>query len=188
MKNFIISFGGMILAEIGDKSNLLVLSLVFRSRLSYVITATFLTSLILNSVAVFIGGTLNYLLPHKIIQIISIALFILLGFWILLKQEKEEKRNAKFLGFWSVFLLYTLSELGDKTQIFVVSFSAYTDDLIPIALGAIFGMWIVSITTAFLAEGLSRIIKSHILRIISGVIFIATGLLLFIFSFLKNIS
>jgi putative Ca2+/H+ antiporter (TMEM165/GDT1 family) len=184
MKYFLIAFFAMVVAEIGDKTNILILSLTMRSKLLYVIIATFITSVVLNTVAVLSGGLIHNFVPETLIGIISGIIFILIGILILLRKENSDDIRKSSIGFFGVLGIYTLAELGDKTQITALTLSTYTGNIVAIAIGASLGMWAITVVTALLGETLSRFLNPVGLKIISGVLFIIAGISVLLLAFI----
>jgi putative Ca2+/H+ antiporter (TMEM165/GDT1 family) len=84
-KIFLTTFGVMFLAEIGDKTQLAVISCVSRYRSPWVVFAAASLALILaTAVGTLAGSFLPAVLGEKAIRFVSGGLFILFGFLILL--------------------------------------------------------------------------------------------------------
>ena len=84
----------------------------------------------------------------------------------------------KFKLFFSTFILVFLAELGDKTQIASFSMAAGNGDYLSVLIGASLAL----ITSTFLAvifgQLIARYVNKNILKIISSILFILTGLYL----------
>ena len=92
-----------------------------------------------------------------------------------------------FYIFFISFLLVFFSELGDKTQLIVLSFASklkVSTVLIGVALGSIFSHGIAIIFGSFLG-GFENTLFTNFLKIISYSIFILLGILSF-FNFEKS--
>ncbi len=162
-------------AEIGDKSQLVCMALAARYRAAPVMLGSILAFLLLNSLAVTFGVAIANWLPEVIVSTAVAILFAVFGVHAL--QIKEDLNNEKvairsdgsiLLG---TFLLITMAEFGDKTQLAVVALSSTS---LPIAVWL--GSTVALIATSALGVWAGRTILQRIpitlLHKISGVIFI----------------
>ncbi|MBL1322128.1 MAG: TMEM165/GDT1 family protein [Methylophaga sp.] len=166
-------------AEIGDKSQLVCMALAARYRAAPVMLGSILAFLLLNSLAVTFGVAIANWLPEVFVSAAVAILFAVFGVHAL--QIKEDLNNEKvvirsdgsiLLG---TFLLITVAEFGDKTQLAVVALSSTS---LPIAVWL--GSTVALITTSALGVWAGRTILQRIpitfLHRISGVIFISLAI------------
>ncbi|MCW4011008.1 MAG: TMEM165/GDT1 family protein [Candidatus Bathyarchaeota archaeon] len=113
-------------AELGDKSQLAIISLSSKYRATHVFVGSLLGFLVVDGVSTVVGGPLLGLLPMMWVQVISGLVFIIFGIIPLLKKDKEETEQKKPGGFplFVCFSLIALMELGDKTQIITITLAA----------------------------------------------------------------
>ncbi len=78
----------------------------------------------------------------------------------------------------STFLAIFLAELGDKTQLAVLTLSAESKKPISVFLGAILAFAVVTLLGAILGNAITRLIPTHIIEKIAGVAFIIIGILI----------
>ena len=145
-----ITFGVIFLAELPDKTALASLMLGTRYRGSYVfagVAAAFAVHVVLAVAA----GSLLTLLPHRLLQAIVGALFLLgAGMLLFHKDEDEEHepgREPSAPSFRKVagtsFLVVLVAEFGDLTQIMTANLAARYHDPLAVGLGAVLGLWAV---------------------------------------------
>ncbi len=165
-------------AEIGDKSQLVCMALAARYRAVPVMAGASLAFLLLNSLAVVFGVAIASVLPEIVISAFVALLFAVFGVLALrVEDEDEEQITARTSGslLLGTFLLITLAEFGDKTQLAVVALSSSS---LPIAVWL--GSTVALITTSALGVWAGRTILQRIpislLHRISGVIFIVLAL------------
>ena len=118
----------MFIAEMGDKTQLMLVAMTSRFKLRDIIIGSALAILLLNGLAVGVGGFISEFVPIYIIKIIAGAAFFYFAYSTLRggDEEEEESGDKKMmkLPFLSVFGTFFLAELGDKTQLTAITFAA----------------------------------------------------------------
>jgi len=108
------------LAEMGDKTQLGLFSLALKYNRRPVFLGALCAFALMTLLAVVFGVVLFKLIPQNIFNIVAALLFIALGlFFILGKNNEEEKQIKGTSPFLTSFLLVSSAELGDKTQLLV---------------------------------------------------------------------
>ena len=166
-------------AEIGDKSQLVCMVLATRYRATPVLLGSILAFLLLNSLAVIFGVTIANWLPEVFVSAVVAILFAAFGIHALRIEEESSDEQVVIRSHGSIlfgtFLLITVAEFGDKTQLAVVALSSTS---IPIAVWL--GSTVALITTSALGVWAGRTILQRIpmtlLHRISGVIFISLSI------------
>ena len=131
MNAFLASIGFVVLAEMGDKTQLLAMALACRFRWQTVMLGVFAATLCNHFLAVVAGTYLTRFIPLDYVRIAAFASFILFGFWTLRGDTLEgEDKRFNFSPFWTVAVAFFLAEMGDKTQLATVALAAeYQFDL-----------------------------------------------------------
>jgi putative Ca2+/H+ antiporter (TMEM165/GDT1 family) len=80
--------------------------------------------------------------------------------------------NTLLLSFMTIFL----AELGDKTQLAIISLSAKTGAPIFVFLGASLAMCILSFLGAYMGSFLIKFIPKELIEKLAGIIFILIGI------------
>ncbi|MFZ1538525.1 MAG: TMEM165/GDT1 family protein [Chromatiaceae bacterium] len=170
------TFGLIFLAEIGDKSQLVCMTLAARHRHLPVLLGAIAAFLILNTLAVVFGAGLAQWLPERILAGAVALLFGAFGIKSLLTQEEvgedgevEEKPGHGI--FATTFLMLLLAEMGDKTQIAIAGLAS-TLPALAVWVGATLALIITSALGVWLGVTLLRRIPIHRLHQISGVFFL----------------
>jgi Ca2+/H+ antiporter, TMEM165/GDT1 family len=117
----------ILVAELGDKTQLAVISLSCNYKVKHVFFGAMLAFLVVDGVSAVIGGPLLALLPLNLVQAVSGMVFIAFGVLPLLpRKEKpvEEHKLSKSLPLIACFSLVALMELGDKTQLITITLAA----------------------------------------------------------------
>lgn len=116
------------LAELGDKTQLLILALACKYRAWQVFAGMCVGILAINLISTLAGSLVGDLLPPALLPIVSGVLFIGFGIWTLRGEKEdgeEEERPAGHLGpILAVAVAFFAAELGDKTQIMTIAIAA----------------------------------------------------------------
>ena len=173
------SFTVIALAEIGDKSQLVCMTLAARYRPWPVLLGAVVAFAFLNSIAVLFGAAAAQWLPEKVVLGVVGVLFLLFGLHALRNANEQEQaveanRGSRGL-FLSTLLLITLAEFGDKTQIAVAGLSS-TSDPYAVWLGATLALACTSALGVWAGRVAMLHISVSLLHRISGGLFIVLGL------------
>ncbi|MCP4597479.1 TMEM165/GDT1 family protein [Neptuniibacter sp.] len=123
---FLKVFSLVFLAEFGDKSQLVCMTLAARYRLMPVLLGGVAAFAFLNMVAVMFGAAVSHYLPDYIVFAVVGFLFLVFGIQAFRVDEDEDDEEPK-VGrhlLLSVFILIFFAELGDKTQLSVAGMAA----------------------------------------------------------------
>ena len=176
---FASSFALIGLAEMGDKSQLVCIALAVRYHATPVLLGAIAAFSLLNLAAVLIGATVANWLPEDIIKAIVGALFLLFGAHALLSSIEEKSdtigdKNSHNI-FFSAFLLITLAEFGDKTQIAVAGLAS-TANVAAVWLGATLALTITSGIGVLAGRTFLQHVSITLLHQLSGALFILFGI------------
>ncbi len=166
------------LAEIGDKTMLTTAAFSLHTNPLLTLTVSALAYLAANSLPVLLASKAAEALASyaSLVQAAAGAGFIAIGL-SLLRSEREELVVGKTSSTFSYFLLLTLSEMGDKTQIATVLSAALTANVPLTLLLGMIGYVLansVGVAAAYLAR--SRL-PAEALRRASAALFVVVGVL-----------
>lgn len=145
-------FGVIFLAELPDKTALASLLLGARYRASYVF-AGIAAAFTLHVVLAVAAGSLLGLLPHRVLQAVVGALFLLGAAMLLFHKEDEDEEEAagrepaspSFLRVAATgFAVVLVAEFGDLTQIMTANLAARYHDPLAVGIGAVLALWAVA--------------------------------------------
>ena len=175
---FLPSFSLVALGEIGDKTQLLTLALASRFRKPWVILSAIVCSTLLNpGLSVWLGEWLAGLVSLSLLHWLVAASFILLGLWMLIP-DKDEKVdvNARYGTFVTVFVLFFLAEIGDKTQLATVALAAHYHDFVGVLAGTACGIIVADAPMLWLGQRIRNTRWETWAHRASAVLFIVMGI------------
>jgi len=176
------SFVLVALAEIGDKTQIAVITLSSRFKALAVFSGAMLAFLLTTGIAVAIGDALTLVLPPFWLRITAATIFLIFGFYTIVSRKAEaqvkaeEARNTVF----SSFSLITLMELGDKTQFAVIALSAQYEFPLLVYLGVMMAFALITGLGATVGTALTKLVPLKHIQLGSGVIFILFGIVFLI--------
>ena len=177
------SFSLIVFAEMGDKSQLVCMTLAARYRGGPVLLGAIAAFSILNLVAVVFGTAAAYWLPDTVVISVVGVLFLLFGMHALMHSVDENQALPQDKGshnlFFSTLLLITLAEFGDKTQIAVAGLGS-TLDPSAVWAGATLALAVTSGLGVLAGRTILQRLSVRLLHKISGGLFILFALLAFL--------
>lgn len=177
---FLSTFTLISLAEIGDKSQLVCMTLATRHRHWPVILGATTAFLILNALAVIFGAGVAAWVPERLTAGIVAVLFGAFGIHALRKQDDGDSEDVTERPdhgiFFSTLLLIFVAEFGDKTQIAVAGLAG-TMPPMPVWLGASTALIMVSALGVWAGRTLLQRLPLIWLHRISGGVFLLFALL-----------
>ncbi|GAA0925181.1 TMEM165/GDT1 family protein [Pseudonocardia zijingensis] len=162
-----VTFGIVALAELADTSALATFALAVRFSAPLVLVGVCAAFLVQVGVAVALGSVVA-LLPERPLSAL-VAVIFLVGAVLLLREDDDDDDDEVAVPTtptrWRVvatsFGVTMLSELGDPTQIVVVTLTARYQEPLAVAIGAIVALWLVSALAVFLGYRLRRVVPVH---------------------------
>ncbi|WP_432472327.1 TMEM165/GDT1 family protein [Amphritea sp. HPY] len=167
------------LAEFGDKSQLVCMTLAARHRPLPILFGASVAFALLNLIAVSLGAMVAAWVPQWIVLAIVAALFLWFGVQSFTNSDDEDDEESslslKSLVL-SAFMLIFLAEFGDKTQLAVAGLGSARE---PVAVwaGATLALIATTLIGVLSGQALMRYISLQWLHRASGVLFIGFGLL-----------
>ena len=182
LEAFLVSFGAVAIAEIGDKTQLLALILAVRFRASLAVIAGIFVATVVNHAFAAFAGTLiaSWLTPGILAWVMAVS-FILMGLWALIPDDAPSEDDARAANRFGPFIATTIAfffvEMGDKTQLATVALGARYDALILVALGTTLGMMVANVPVVLFGDALAERIPAKVMRFAAALVFIALGLI-----------
>jgi putative Ca2+/H+ antiporter (TMEM165/GDT1 family) len=177
MTAFIASLVFVVLAEMGDKTQLLAMAFATRYRWQTVMWGVFIATLVNHLFAVLLGSYLTNIVPLHYIQIAASASFILFGLWTLRGDKlNNEDRRFNFNPFWTVAIAFFFAEMGDKTQLATIALATKYSNVIQVWLGTTSGMLVADAIGIIFGIVLGKKIPERAIKWFAALIFIFFGI------------
>lgn len=168
------------LAEFGDKSQLVCMTLAARHRGLPVILGAIAAFAILNLLAVLFGAAVAAWLPEWVVTAAVGTLFAVFGISALRYQEEDDddeiEEKPGHNVFATTFLLIFLAEFGDKTQIAVAGMGSTANSL-AVWAGATLALASTSVLGVIAGQKLLHRLPLVWIHRISGAFFLVLALL-----------
>lgn len=192
--SFFIAFSFIFFSELGDKTQLLVLSFSSKSKTSNILLGIAIGTFFSHGLAILFGskiGNLGNQNLHFILKLATYITFLLFGIIGFLPKKnkafKEESNNNNFLNkskllslnyIFIVAISIVIGELGDKTFLASLGLGIqYPNYKIPLILGSITGMVLSDSLAIFFGKLLGSKISTKFIEFISNCIFLCFGLI-----------
>ena len=177
MRAIVSSFLLVAVSEMGDKTQLLALSLAARFRRPWVVMAGILTATIANhALAALVGSWVAERVPARVMAGVLAVIFVAFALWTLRPDTLEEGGpKSRFGPYLSTVVLFFLAEMGDKTQVATVALAARYAAFAPVVLGTTVGMMLANVPVVFLGERLAAKLPLKVLRRVAAACFALLG-------------
>ena len=187
---FFISFFIVFLSELGDKTQLLVLSFSTKDRAKNILFGVAIGSLFSHGLAIIFGSKLGsfnneyFRFYLEIFTYISFLLFGILGFLPEKDGISTDKKssflqkisNIKLNYIFIIAISIIIGELGDKTFLASLGLGIqYPACKIPLILGSIMGMVISNSFALFFGRFLGNKFNPSLVKVLSNILFLLFG-------------
>jgi putative Ca2+/H+ antiporter (TMEM165/GDT1 family) len=182
------ALGLIALLELGDKTQLLTISLATRRPWASVLGGATTGLVAATAIGAAIGGvmavTLTGWLP--LVRVGGGIVFVVLGAWMIIQAVRHRRVSTEversMLTQRNAFLeatgLLFVAEFGDKTQLAVVILAASYAAPVSVFIGASLAESLIAVSSVIIGASLARFITQRWLGFVSSILFLAAGVLL----------
>ena len=188
---FGISVVAVVLAEMGDKTQLLAMAFATRYRWQTVLWAVAVATLLNHFLAVVTGNVITNIVPIEWIKLLAALSFLLFGLWTLHDDTTPgSMQRAATSPFMTVAIAFFIAEMGDKTQLMTMTLAAdqvakvggaglaaKIQQIVPVWMGTTCGMIIADAIGILVGIVLNKRIPTHIIKWVAAITFAVFGLL-----------
>ncbi|WP_333887815.1 TMEM165/GDT1 family protein [Clostridium sp.] len=142
MNTFVQALLLVVIAEMGDKTQLLAMAMASKYKVKEVLLGVLIATIFNHGLAVAVGSYLSSLISMKAVSVAAAISFLIFGFWTLRgdKIDEENSNKSRFGPVITVIIAFFLAEMGDKTQLMTITISAKGNEPIFTFLGTTLGM------------------------------------------------
>ncbi len=188
MSAFLISLAVIFVAELGDKSQLMAMTVAARFRALPVLIGITAATAIVHLASVALGAALGAALPTGPISILAGLAFLGFALWTLRgdeldDDERDRARRATGSAILAVGGAFFLAELGDKTMLATVTLAADHGGLLGLTgvwLGSTIGMVAADALAIVVGQALGRKLPERVITYGAAAGFAVFGVLLLI--------
>lgn len=168
----------IIVAEMGDKSQILAMALASKYSVSQVLIGISLGAVLNHGMAVFLGSSLGKIIPINLVRITAGLTFIIFAFLTLAgdKEGLDETNTKKHSPIMTILMAFFLSELGDKTQLTAIALASSSEHPFMIFIGTVSGMIISGACGIIISRRMGRHLPDSVRKILSACVFLFFGL------------
>jgi len=189
-----VSFVVILVAELGDKSQLMALTFATRFRALPVLVGITAATAVVHAVSVGIGYLLGAALPTFWISVAAAVAFVAFGLWTLrgdaLSRDEQEKASGTTRSaVLAASVAFFLAELGDKTMLATITLATQypgAGGVTGVWLGSTVGMVAADALAIVVGRALGRNVPEKLIRIGAAVLFFAFGAWLGVEAFLTH--
>jgi Ca2+/H+ antiporter, TMEM165/GDT1 family len=178
MEAFLVSTGVVALAELGDKSQLLVLGLAARFRKPVpIILGIFLATVLNHALAGVVGTSLGARIgPQSLRWLLGLS-FLGVAVWMLFSNGRDTAipRMPRLGVFGTTLATFFMMEMGDKTQVVAMALAASYGSLYAVVAGSTLGILLADVPVAILGTVAAQRLPMQRLRPLVPVMFLLFG-------------
>ena len=176
MEAFWAALAVVVLAELGDKTQLLAIAFTAKYNWKTVMAAVFAATVANHFFAVIAGVWLGSFLDAGIMKLLASVAFIVFGLWTLRGDELDgEEEKSSRSPFWTVAIAFFLAEMGDKTQFATITLAAQYQQVFPVLAGTTTGMIVADGFGIIVGVVLQKAIPEKALKYFAAAVFLVVG-------------
>jgi putative Ca2+/H+ antiporter (TMEM165/GDT1 family) len=170
------AFAVVFLAELGDKTQLVALTLAAQHKAARVLVALVAAIAVLQTLSVTVGALLSRALPDRAIAVAAGVLFLGFAVWTWRGRHdaEDDEGAAGRAGLLGAATAFFLAELGDKTMLTTAGLAA-DHGAVPVWIGSFAAMTASTVLAVVVGRGLTTKVSPVVLKSIGAAAFAAVG-------------
>ena len=173
------SAGAVVLAEMGDKTQLLAMAFATKYKAWQVMVGVFVATVFNHALAVAVGNYIATIDSAQVwIQSAASLAFIVFGLWTIRGDslDGEHKKPTRFGPIITVTIAFFIAEMGDKTQLATIALATkFPESPAAILMGTTTGMLIADAIGIIIGIVLAKKIPERKVKLVSAGAFMLFG-------------
>lgn len=167
----------VVVAEMGDKTQLLAMAFASKYKVKEVMIGVLIATILNHGIAVALGSYISSFIPMYYVKIVAAISFLIFGFWTLRGDslDDEDKKLTKFGPIVTVTIAFFLAEMGDKTQLMTIAIAADTPNPVFILMGTTVGMIVADAIGIVGGAWMNKHVPEKYVKLIAGLVFLFFG-------------
>jgi Ca2+/H+ antiporter, TMEM165/GDT1 family len=167
----------VVVAEMGDKTQLLAMAMASKYKAKQVLMGVLIATILNHALAVAVGSYLSSVIPMDVVKIVAAISFLAFGLWTIRgdKLDDEDNKKVKFGPIITVAIAFFLAEMGDKTQLMTVTIAAENQQPLFILMGTTVGMLVADSIGILGGAWMCRHIPEIYIKWVAGIVFMFFG-------------
>jgi Ca2+/H+ antiporter, TMEM165/GDT1 family len=168
------------LAEMGDRTQILVAVLAIRFADNVKVIWGLIAATVINCGVSAFGGSMidQWVSSDAVTMLIGLSYFLCGAGMLLWRRAVDQLSGWKIGAFWTAFIGVAILQAGDKSQFIIAGQAARTAQWAFAGIGGAIGILAACIPAILLRERLAAMLPIHGIRRVAGVVFIAIGVIL----------
>ena len=165
------------LAEMADKTQLMMMALCNRYKTRNVVIGMGLGIFMISALSVCAGDLIGDYIPIKVVKMAAAMMFLGFGLWNLRDGKEEEGKDVSVrFPVLSIAFTFMLAELGDKTQLATGALAAdHMDAHMAVFLGGAFGLFLANLIGIFAGKLIFSHVSQNTVKVGSSYFFLLFG-------------
>jgi Ca2+/H+ antiporter, TMEM165/GDT1 family len=181
MEAFLVSAGVVAIGEMGDKTQLLVLTLAAKYRRPIPIILGMIVATVLNHTAAAAAGAwlAAAITPATMRWVLGLS-FIGMAIWTLLPEDQRRPRTPmrpSFGVFGTTLCAFFVLEMGDKTQFATIALAAKYGSLLAVVAGTTLGILLVDVPVVLLSSKATERLSPMSVHRFAAAMFLVLGVM-----------
>ena len=173
------AFAVVFLAELGDKTQLVALTLAAQHKAARVLVALVAAIAVLQTLSVTAGALISRALPDRAIAVGAGVLFLGFAMWTWRGRHADDDDGSgdgsRSAGLFGIAAAFFLAELGDKTMLTTAGLAA-DHGAVPVWIGSFGAMVASTVLAVLVGRSLTARVRASTLRTVGAATFAVIGL------------
>jgi Ca2+/H+ antiporter, TMEM165/GDT1 family len=180
MDAFLTTFLSVLLAEMGDRTQILAAALALRYHKNGAVLAGLALATLANTAISAAGGSvIDSWISEAPLKLFAGMAYIFAGAGMLMWRRRVDPLTGwKMPAFWTAFLGLFILEFGDKSQFIIATQAARYNYWYMVLAGGFTGIMAATVPAVMLQEKLAQVLPLKPIRWISGALILGWGIIL----------